>query len=108
MSAATTSGRTPASPQGRHAPRHRIQWTDRLTRGDLEHMRVNHRRAYITVSQELLHRTDIGPTLQEMRRKAVPPCVRLDVASKFNADDPRRSDKTCKEIGTRQNLKNRR
>ncbi len=72
MSAATTSGRTPASPQGRHAPRHRIQWTDRLTRGILEHMCVNHRRAYITVSQELLHRTDIGPALQELRRTDVP------------------------------------
>ena len=36
-----------------------------------------------------------------------PPCVRLDVASKFIADDPRRSDPTCKEIGIQRNSKNR-
>ena len=38
----------------------------------LEHMRIEHRRSDILVSQEFLHNTDIGPLLQQVRGKAVP------------------------------------
>ena len=51
----------------------------------------------------------LHPTPQTWLRNSAlaPPCVRLDVATKFTADDPRRSDPTCKEIGIQKNSKNR-
>lgn len=39
-----------------------IEWTADPTPTTLEHMRIDHRRADILVSQEFLHGTDIGPS----------------------------------------------
>ena len=38
----------------------------------VENMRVDHRRRNIPVPKELLHRPNVGPTLQHMRRETVP------------------------------------
>ena len=40
-----------------------IEWTADPTPTTLEHMRIDHRRGDILVSQEFLHGTDIGPLL---------------------------------------------
>ena len=39
----------------------RIQRASRTPRSYLQHMRVNHRRAHITVAQQLLHRANVCP-----------------------------------------------
>ena len=49
-----------------------IEWTANPTPTTLEHVRRDHRRGDILVSQEFLHGTDIGPLLQQVRGKAVP------------------------------------
>ena len=49
-----------------------IEWTADPTPTTLEHMRRDHRRGDILMSQEFLHGTDIRPLLQQVRGKAVP------------------------------------
>ena len=51
-----------------------VQRTHHPTRPPIQHMRVDHRRAHIIVPQQLLDGPDITPTLQQMRREAVPGC----------------------------------
>ena len=48
-----------------------IEWTADPTPTTLEHVRIDHRRGDILVSQEFLHGTAIGPLLQQVRGKAV-------------------------------------
>ena len=50
----------------------RIQRASRTPRSHLQHMRVNHRCAHITVAQQLLHRANVCTRLQQMRGKAMP------------------------------------
>jgi len=38
----------------------------------IEHVRIHHRRAHVRMPQQLLHRPDIVPVLQQMGREAVP------------------------------------
>ena len=49
-----------------------IEWTADPTPTTLEHVRIDHRRSDILVSQEFLYGTDIGPLLQQVGGKAVP------------------------------------
>ena len=44
----------------------------------LEHMRVNHRRGHIGMTQQFLDSADVRAPLQKMGRKAVPETVRAD------------------------------
>lgn len=38
----------------------------------IEHVRVNHRGAYIAMPQQLLDRSDVVPGLEEVRREGMP------------------------------------
>jgi hypothetical protein len=49
-----------------------IKWTADPTPTTLEHVRIDHRRGDVLVSQEFLHGADIGPFLQQVRGKAMP------------------------------------
>ncbi len=55
-----------------------IEWTADPTPTTLEHVRIDHRRGDILVSQEFLHSADIGPLLQQVRGKAVPVIPRAE------------------------------
>ena len=41
-------------------------------RTTLEHVRVHHRRADVRVAEQLLHRPDVVPILEQMGRKRMP------------------------------------
>jgi hypothetical protein len=47
-------------------------------RAALHHVQIRHRRAHISMSQQLLHRTDVVASLEQMRRKAMAQRVRAD------------------------------
>ncbi len=49
-----------------------IEWTADPTPTTLQHVRIDHRRGDILVSQEFLYGTDIRPLLQQVGGKAVP------------------------------------
>lgn len=49
-----------------------IERTADPTPTTLQHVRIDHRRSDIFVSQEFLYGTDIRPLLQQVRDKAVP------------------------------------
>lgn len=55
-----------------HASHHandRIQWAGRAPRSHFEYVGVNHCGADIRVAQQLLHRADVGASLQEVGGK---------------------------------------
>ena len=52
-----------------HQATERIQRAGRAARRHLEHMGVNHGGADIRVAQQLLHRANIGASLQKMSGK---------------------------------------
>ena len=62
---------------------------------------------YIPMAKGFVYLTAVVDVASRRVLSHKAPCVRLDVASKFIADDPRRSDPTCKEIGIQRNSKNR-
>jgi hypothetical protein len=51
--------------------RQAVRWTPHAKGTTSHHVRVNHRRADILVPQQLLHRADVRPAFQKVRRKAV-------------------------------------
>jgi hypothetical protein len=55
-------------------------------------MHVDHRRAHIAVAQQLLHRADIRPALQQIRRKRMPQRVRCDFFLRSPPAAPRSAD----------------
>jgi hypothetical protein len=54
---------------GEHSTPHPM---DGARPASIQHMRRDHRRLYICVAQEFLHRPDIVALLEQMRRTAVP------------------------------------
>jgi hypothetical protein len=52
-----------------------IKWTVDPTPTTLEHVRIDHRRGDVLMSQEFLHGADIGPFLQQVRGKAMPTLI---------------------------------
>jgi len=43
-----------------------VEGTDDATPAPVEHVRVDHRRAHIGVAEQLLHRTDVVPRLEQV------------------------------------------
>ena len=54
----------------------RVQRAHRPPGGDLQHVRVDHRRAHLAVAEQFLHRADVGARLQQVRGEAVTQRVR--------------------------------
>ena len=53
----------------------------------VQHMRIDHRRPDIAVTQQLLHRPNIIPILQQMRRERVPECMARGVLLDISLPD---------------------
>lgn len=50
---------------------HRVEWTAHPASTVLEDVGVDHRRGYVAVAEELLHRADVVAPLQEVRREGM-------------------------------------
>src|SRR5438034_11742707 len=72
-SLARTANRDPKLPPPPAADSQEIGRAPHPHSRPVQHVRVDHRRAHVAVTEQLLYRADVMPGLEQMRGEAVPP-----------------------------------